>query len=76
MNVLTALMIGWGFFWLLVWAGLYVVFSHFSRIRREGDGDLLSAHRDDAEVALVCALMGIVAGFWIMAWALVRSIAA
>lgn len=75
MNVLTALMIGWGFFWLLIWSGLYVVFSYLHRTGRDGDGGLLSAHRDDAEVALGCWFMGLIAIFWMMAWAMVRSIA-
>lgn len=76
MNALTALMIGWGVFWLLIWSGLYAVFSYLRRDTGGAALDPLASHHNDAEAALGCWVMALVALFWIMAWATVRSVAA
>jgi hypothetical protein len=55
----TGLMIGWGFFWLLVWGAVMLLFW---------------APRSDKELGAVgWAILGLaVSIFWILAWILVR----
>lgn len=64
MNILSSLMIGWGVFWFLALVVLVVLVMQKPRTSA------------DENNAAICALLAGVAVIWIIAWSVVRSLAA
>lgn len=76
MNTFSALMIGWGLFWMLVWMGLSAVFTFLREKTLPAEGSPFRAMSQDQDVVLGCWVMAVIAAFWIVAWAAVRSLLA
>lgn len=76
MSTISALMIGWGLFWLLVWIGLSAVFTFLRGKTEAAQGSPAQAIAQDQDVVLGCWVMAVVAAFWMVAWAAVRSLLA